>query len=93
MVWQISDAVDKVACAPDDGWRCHPKHVEQFPDVTKLCKAASCWIYWNIFTMRRSINVKHQNSIHPVWNPLTIPIHMNISIMMRTAIMSTLMAH
>ena len=21
-----------VACAPDDGWRCHPKHVEQFPD-------------------------------------------------------------
>ena len=19
-------------CAPDDGWRYHPKHVEQFPD-------------------------------------------------------------
>ena len=26
------DAVDTVACAPDDGWRYHPKHVEQFPD-------------------------------------------------------------
>jgi hypothetical protein len=21
-------------CAPDDGWRYHPKHVEQFPDKT-----------------------------------------------------------
>ena len=25
-------AVDTVVCAPDDGWRFHPKHVEQFPD-------------------------------------------------------------
>jgi len=24
-------AVDTVVCAPDDGWRYHPKHVEQFP--------------------------------------------------------------
>jgi len=31
-VWQIPDAVDTVDCAPDDGWRYHPKHVEQFPD-------------------------------------------------------------
>jgi len=31
-VWQIPDAVDTVVCAPDDGWRYHPKHVEQFPD-------------------------------------------------------------
>jgi hypothetical protein len=31
-VRQISDAVDTVICAPDDGWRYHPKHVEQFPD-------------------------------------------------------------
>ena len=36
-------------CAPDDGWRYHPKHVEQFPDINKLCNVASCWIiYWNI---------------------------------------------
>ena len=25
-------AVDTVVCAPDDGWRYHPEHVEQFPD-------------------------------------------------------------
>jgi len=30
-VWQIPDAVDTVVCAPDDGWRYHPKHVERFP--------------------------------------------------------------
>jgi hypothetical protein len=23
----------------------HPKHVEQFPDINKMCKVASCWIY------------------------------------------------
>ena len=27
----MSDAVDTVVCAPDDGWWYHPKHVEQFP--------------------------------------------------------------
>jgi len=26
----------------------HPKHVEQFPDINKLCKVASCWIYVRI---------------------------------------------
>jgi hypothetical protein len=44
-VWQIPDAVDKVVCAPDDGWKYHTKHVEQFPDMNKLCNVASCWIY------------------------------------------------
>ena len=34
-----------VVCAPDDGWKYHPKHVEQFPDINKLCNVASCWIY------------------------------------------------
>jgi hypothetical protein len=32
-------------CAPDDGWKYHPKHVEQFPDINKLCNVASCRIY------------------------------------------------
>jgi len=32
-------------CVPDDGWKYHPKHVEQFPDINKLCNIASCWIY------------------------------------------------
>jgi hypothetical protein len=26
----------------------HPKHVEEFPDINKLCKVASCWIYIGI---------------------------------------------
>ena len=43
------DAVDTVVCAPDDGWRYHPKHVELFPDINKLCNVASCWIYSRIF--------------------------------------------
>jgi hypothetical protein len=30
---------------PDDGWKYHPKHVEQFPDINKLCNFVSCWIY------------------------------------------------
>jgi len=47
-VWQIPDAVDTVVCAPDDGWGCHPKYVEQFPDINKLCNVASWWIYSRI---------------------------------------------
>ena len=35
-------------CALDDGWKCHPKHVEQFPNTNKLCNSASCWIYIGI---------------------------------------------
>jgi len=31
-VTPLPDAVDTVACAPDDGWRYHPKHVKQFSD-------------------------------------------------------------
>ena len=27
------DAVDTIVCAPDDGWRYHPKYVEQFPGI------------------------------------------------------------
>ena len=34
---QVPDAVDTVVCAPDDGWRYHPKHVEQFPEINQLC--------------------------------------------------------
>jgi hypothetical protein len=48
-VWQIPDAVDTVVCAPDYGWKYHPKHVEQFPDKNKLCNVTSCWIYNGIY--------------------------------------------
>jgi len=27
-VAHVPDALDKVVCAPEDGWRYHPKHVE-----------------------------------------------------------------
>jgi hypothetical protein len=48
-LWQIPDAVDTFVCAPDDEWKYHPKHVEQFPDINKLCNLASCWIYIGIY--------------------------------------------
>ena len=44
-----------VVCAPDDGWKYHPKHVEQFPDINKLCNVASCWIYIGILLGAHSI--------------------------------------
>jgi len=43
------DAVDTVVCAPDDGLRYHPKNVEHFPDINKLCNVASSWIYTGIY--------------------------------------------
>ena len=36
-------------CAPDDGWRNHPKHVEHFTEINKLCNLASCWLYFGRF--------------------------------------------
>jgi hypothetical protein len=47
-VRQIPDAVDTGVCAPDVKWKYHPKHVEQFPDINKLCNVVSCWIYIGI---------------------------------------------
>jgi hypothetical protein len=39
-----TDAVNTVTRAPDDGWRHHLKHVEQFTDINKLYIVAYCWI-------------------------------------------------
>jgi len=44
-VLQIPDAIDTGVCAPDDGWKYHPKDVVQFPDINKMFNVASCWIY------------------------------------------------
>jgi hypothetical protein len=46
-------------CAPDDGWRYYPKHVEQF-SRNKLCNVAAHWKYItrNVLTMRGPLNVK-----------------------------------
>jgi hypothetical protein len=52
MVGQIPDTVDTVVCAHDDGWRYHPKHVEQFPDINKVCKVASFCIYIGTYLRR-----------------------------------------
>ena len=60
-MWQIPDAVDTVVCAPDDGWGYHPKHVEQFPDINKLCKVASCWMYIGIYRTYSHLVSKIQN--------------------------------
>jgi len=58
----IPDAVDTVVQGTDDGWRHHPKHVEQFPDINKLCKVASCWIYRvaqkNVYTLYSSLSLE-----------------------------------
>jgi len=40
----------QLVCAPDDGWKYHPKHVEQFPDINKLCNVVSYWIYIGILS-------------------------------------------
>jgi hypothetical protein len=42
---QVPDAVYTVIYVPDDGWRYHPKYVQQFPEINKLCNVAFCWIY------------------------------------------------
>jgi len=47
-VLQVPDAADTVVSAPDDGWKYHPKHVQQFPEINKLCNVASRWIYIRI---------------------------------------------
>jgi hypothetical protein len=44
----LETAVDAAVCAPGDGWKYHPKHVEQFLHINKLCNVASCWIYVGI---------------------------------------------
>jgi len=44
----IADGVDTVVCAPDAGWKYHPKHVEQFPDIKKRCNVTSFWLYIGI---------------------------------------------
>src|SRR5215470_5055585 len=59
----MPDAVDTVVCAPDDGWKYHPKHVEQFPDINKLCNVASCWIYTYIGILLGAHPIHHISRI------------------------------
>jgi len=68
-VRQIPHAVDTVVCAPDDGWKCHPKHVDQFPDINILCNVASCWIYEYIGILLGAHPILHISRIR-VNNPV-----------------------
>jgi len=36
-------AVNTVVCAPDCGWRYHPKHVERLQNYNKIYVVASRW--------------------------------------------------
>jgi len=45
----MQDTVDTMIRAPDDGWRYHPEHVQQFTDIFKLYIAASCWTIIDTF--------------------------------------------
>jgi hypothetical protein len=57
---RMPDAVGTVICLPDDGWRYHPKHVEQFTDINKLYIVASCWTSIDIIHDAR--NLEHEIS-------------------------------
>jgi hypothetical protein len=48
--------------ASDDGWKYHPKHAEQFPDINKLCNV-SCWIYEYIGILLRAHPILHVSRI------------------------------
>jgi hypothetical protein len=79
-VWQIPDAVDTVVCAPDDGWKYHPKRVEQYPDKNKLCYVAYSWIYIGILygahpilhISRIRVNISQLHSLKEL-NSLLLP--------------------
>jgi hypothetical protein len=66
MAYATNRTLKPVVCAPDDGCNYHPKHVEQFPDINKLCNVATCWIYTYIgiylLKMHGLINVKSSNN-------------------------------
>jgi hypothetical protein len=64
----MTGAVDTVIWAPDDGWRYHPKHVEQFTDINKLHIVASCWTVIDISLSRiyiilKILNIRYRNKI------------------------------
>jgi len=55
--------VDTVIWAPDDSWGYHPKHVEKFADINKLCIGASCWIINDTYyAMHGPLNIKFRSS-------------------------------
>ena len=66
----MPDVADIVVCPPDDGWRRHPKHVEQFKDINKLCNFASFWIYIGIYLRCTDLWTSNQFDVHVIENPI-----------------------
>jgi hypothetical protein len=64
----IPDAVGTAVCAPDDGWKYHPKHVEHFPVINKLCNVASCWKYIEILLGAHPILHISRIRVNETWN-------------------------
>ena len=55
----------------DDGWRYHSKHVEQFPDINKLCNVASCWIYSGMYQLP-NLHFSLPTKINVVCKPILV---------------------
>jgi hypothetical protein len=56
-----------------DGWKYHPKHVEQFPDINKMCDVASFWIYEYIGILLGAHPVLHISRIRVKMRRRTMP--------------------
>ena len=64
----MPDTVDTVIWAADDGWRYHPKHVEQFADINKLYIVVTCWTIIDRNYMDKQILEKQKEvKISVVW--------------------------
>jgi hypothetical protein len=59
---QLWKSWNRFECA-DDGWKYHPKHVEQLPDINKLYDVASFWIYEYIGTLLGACPILHISRI------------------------------
>jgi len=52
-------------------WNYYLKHVEQFPDINKLCNVASCWIYKYIGILLGGHYILHISRIRVNYFPST----------------------
>jgi len=66
----LPDTVDRVIWAPDDGWRYHAKHAEQFTYIYKPYIVASCWTIINTscrwFVYEKETYVKARSHVFPI---------------------------
>jgi len=71
----MPDTVDTVIGAPDDGWRYHSKHVEQFANINKLYIVASCWIIIDTscwYVSFNSVCLREPQSLHSQFRNLGV---------------------